>query len=175
MFAITQTIGAVRLDEALLELHGVELAAQDLPRELDVALAIVGVRDLVVALADELVAATSEHRAERVVDAHVAPVRAEDGHADRRVVKGRVEVGGEVLDELVALDDAQQAQRRAVDLARAQRLQANRRAVGLIAHDDVGDRPAEHVGGGPAQQLQCEVVRVDDEPVVVEHDCRRSQ
>jgi hypothetical protein len=75
-----------------------------------------------------------------------------------------------LADELGALDDAQQAQRRAVDLPRAQRPQPDRRAVGLVAFDDIGGRQADHVLGGATQQLQREVVRVDDETLLVERE-----
>jgi len=106
----------VRPEEALLQLHGVQLSAQDPPRELDVARAIVGMGELVVALAHERRAAAAEHCAQRVVDANVAAVGAEDRHADRRMVERGIEVGAEILDELVAVHLAQQAQRRAVHL-----------------------------------------------------------
>ena len=82
----------LRLDDA-----GRVVAANDLAlkllsrREADLVGQTVG--EVVVALTHQLPAIAAEHGAERIVDAHVATVGAEDRHADRCVVEGGVEVG----------------------------------------------------------------------------------
>jgi hypothetical protein len=166
----------VELDEALLELDAVQLAAQDLPHRLAVALAVVGVGDVDVARAGELLAGPAEQRAQRVVDAQVAALRVEDRHADRRVVEGGVEVRDEVLGgALVVGRHLQQAERRAVDLLRAQRPQPQRGAVWLDDLDDLADRAAQQLVARAPQQLEGEVVGVDDEPPVIEDERGRGK
>jgi len=83
----------VERDEALLELDRVQIAVENPAGKLAIALAVVGMRDVVVARADELRAGPAQHGAQRVVDAQVAAVGIEDRHADRGVVEGGVEVG----------------------------------------------------------------------------------
>ena len=153
--ASVQTMLAVRAHEALLALPGAELAVEDPPGGVDVALAVFGVRELLVADADQLVRRAPEHRAQRGVDAHVLTVRVEQRHADRHRVEGRVERSGRVAVEL-----AQDAQQRAVGEDAHADVERERHAVRAPAGErDQRDR----VSGGDAFHRAPQTRRIGDQ------------
>ena len=86
--------------------QAVQLAAQDAPGGVEVALAVVGMGELLVAHAEQLVGGAAEQRAQRRVDAHVLAVGVEQRHPDRHRVEGGVERAGRAAVELA--QDAQQ-------------------------------------------------------------------
>ena len=184
---------AVGADEALLGLVRAAAAVEDLPRGVDVGLAVLGMRVLLIAAPEQLLLAAAEQLGQRFVDAHVLAVGVEQRHPDRRVVEGGVEVALRLGDQRAVAQLAHRAQHLrllvGVDPAHARldrerhavrapalELHAPRRAA-LVLHlperhrqrQQRRDRLARHRRLAVAEHLLREVVRGQHRAVLVEH------
>ena len=163
-------LGAVGAQVALLGAVGVLLAGGERAHRLAVGLVVGGVGDVAHRHARQLLGLAAQHRRQRVVDAHEAPVGARDGHADGGVLEGALEallgvaqrrgllVGADGDAELAVDADAAQApapaglgrpeaqrQLEAVALARQQLLPRRHGGDAILGVQEVADELAEQL------------------------------
>ena len=164
-------LAAVGAQVALLGAVGVPLAGGERAHRLAVVVVVGGVGDVAHRHAGQLLGLAAQHRRQRVVDAHEAPVGAGDGHADGGVLEGALEallgvaqrggllVGADGHAELAVDADAAQAPAPAgLGRPEAQRQLERRRARPPAAPATPARRPTRSSGcrkspTGCAEQL----------------------